>query len=85
MAQNEFSKSHIVLAVFDVTELKIKDGCYILSAKFSLIDKLLESAVSPVVLLNKTDLLNKKDLALNKLQLKSGRTLEVNLVSLKSE
>ena len=61
MAQNEFSKSHIVLAVFDVTELRIKDDCYTLSEKFSLIDKLLESAVCPVVLLNKTDLLDKKD------------------------
>ena len=85
MAQNEFSKSHVVLAVFDVTELKVKDSYYILGEKFSLIDELLESAASPVVLLNKTDLLDKKDSAPIKLKLKSGKTLDVNLVSLKSE
>ena len=85
MAQNEFSKSHVVLAVFDVTELKVKDRNYILGEKFSLIDQLLESAASPVVLLNKTDLLDKKDSAPIKLQLKSGKTLDVNLVSMKSE
>ena len=56
-----------------------------INQKFGLLDELLESAANPVILLNKTDLLDSKEPIPKNLRLASGKVLSANLVSLMSD
>ena len=88
MAKEESKSSHTVLAVIDVTELRMDDGVLRLGWDAVAVDELLEAVDNPIVLLNKSDLLpgnHGYHSTEQKVLLRSGKTVDASLISLKSQ